>query len=114
VQRLCNLNYETEVAFVAVYGPREHNLIVGQSCYFVNLSTNLAETAFMVDPDWQGSGLGTALQLRMAEHARARGLRGFEAEILPQNDRMVALARKASNMVSVTREEDSLHMTMLF
>lgn len=114
VQRLCNLNYETEVAFVAVHGPREHNRIVGQACYFVNPSTNLGESAFMVDPAWQGYGLGTALQIRMAEHARARGLRGFVAEILPQNDRMVALARKASNQVSVHREEDSLHMTMLF
>ena len=46
--------------------------IVGQSCYFVDPSTNLAETAFMVHPDWQGTGLGAALQRRMAEHARGQ------------------------------------------
>ncbi|MBI4911169.1 MAG: GNAT family N-acetyltransferase [Acidobacteria bacterium] len=114
VQRLCNLNYETEVAFVAVHGPREFSQIVGHACYFVNPSTNIAETGFMVAPEWQEQGLGSALQLRMAEHARARGLRGFEAEILPQNDKMVALARKASHQVSVHREEDSMRMVMLF
>jgi len=114
VARLCNLNYETEVAFVAVEGPRENERVIGQSCYFVNPSTNLAESAFMVDPGWQGTGLGTALQKRIAEHGRARGLRGFIAEILPENTKMLALARNCSDNIHVERDEDSIHVTMLF
>ena len=114
VARLCNLNYETEVAFVAVEGPRENEQVVAQSCYFINPSTNLAETAFMVDPAWQGTGLGSALQRRMAEHARARGLRGFIAEVLPENSKMLALARGFSNNIHVERDEDTVHVTMLF
>jgi RimJ/RimL family protein N-acetyltransferase len=114
VQRLCNLNYETEVAFVAVEGPRENEKVIGQSCYFINPSTNLAETAFMVDPAWQGTGLGTALQKRIAEHGRARGLRGFIAEILPGNSKMLALARNCSDNIQVERDEDTVHVTMLF
>jgi len=66
VQRLCNMNFETEVAFVACTGPREQAQIVAQACYFIDPSTNLAETAFMVHPGWQGSGLGSALQRRHA------------------------------------------------
>lgn len=62
---------------MAVTGPREHEVIVGQSCYFINPSTNLAETAFLIDPAWQGSGLGSAMQSRMKEDAMARSLRGF-------------------------------------
>ena len=114
VQRLCNLNYETEVAFVAVEGPRENEKVIAQSCYFINPSTNLAETAFMVDPAWQGTGLGSALQKRMAEHARARGLRGFVAEVLPENSKMLALARGFSQNIHVERDEDTVHVTMLF
>jgi len=114
IERLCNMNYETEVAFVAVEGPRENERVVAQSCYFVNPSTNLAETAFMVDPGWQGTGLGSALQRRMAEHARARGLRGFIAEVLPENSRMLALARGFSDNIRVERDEDTVHVTMLF
>lgn len=114
VQRLCNLNYETEVAFVAVEGPRENERVIGQSCYFINPSTNLAETAFMVDPAWQGTGLGTALQRRLADHGRARGLRGFVAEILTGNSKMLALARGCSDNIHVEREEDTVHVTMLF
>ena len=87
---------------------------MGQCCYFVNLTTNLAETAFLVDPAWQGTGLGSALQQRMVEHAKARGLRGFNAEILPENGKMIALARKGSDKISVEKDEDTVHVTMLF
>ena len=114
IQRLCNLNYETEVAFVAVEGPRENEKVIGQGCYFINPSTNLAETGFMVDPAWQGTGLGTALQRRLAEHGRARGLRGFVAEILRENAKMLALARGLSENIQVVRDEDSVHVTALF
>jgi acyl-CoA hydrolase/GNAT superfamily N-acetyltransferase len=114
VQRLCNYNYETEVGFVAVTGPREQEVIVGQCCYFVNPSTNLAETAFVVDPAWQGSGLGVAMQQRLVEHAQARGLRGFVAEVLRENTKMIALARRATDKITVEREDDTVHVTMLF
>lgn len=114
IQRLCNFNYENEVGFVAVTGSRECETIVGQACYFVTPSTNLAETAFLIDPAWQGSGLGSALQQRMAEHAKARGLRGFVAEILSENKKMIALAKRCSENVTVERDEDTVHVTTMF
>lgn len=114
IQRLCNYSYENEVGFVAVTGPREQEVIVGQSCYFVNQSSNLAETAFLIDPEWQGNGLGGAMQRRMTEHAKARGLRGFVAEVLPENAKMLALARNCSESIIVDRNESTMHVTMLF
>ena len=113
VQRLCNLNFENEVAFVAVSGTRENPQIVAQSCYFIDPSTNLAETAFMVHPDWQGCGLGGALQSRMAEHARGRGVLGFVAEILAGNDAMIRLAR-AGAKVSVENMHGTVRVTTRF
>ena len=46
----------------------------------------------MVAPEWQGQGLGTALQDRLQDYAMRRGVRGFVAEILPRNARMLRLA----------------------
>lgn len=117
VQRLCNVNFDNEVAFVAAFGERENPQIVGQACYFVDPGTNLAETAFMVHPQWQGSGLGTALQRRMAEHARRRGVRGFVAEILADNEKMIRLARAgaaADGNVSVEHAGSTVRVTTLF
>jgi RimJ/RimL family protein N-acetyltransferase len=114
VERLCNVNYENEVAFVATTGGREAEEIVAQSCYFINPTSNLADTAYMVHPEWQGSGLGSALQSCMMEHAKKRGLRGFEADILPGNTRMMRLARSGSPNVRVTQEDGAVHVTILF
>ena len=114
VQKLCNLDYKLSVAFVAVKGERENETVIGHATYFVNPSTNLAETAFMVSNQWQGSGLGGVMQRRLMDHAKARGIRGFEAEILPENSKMIRLARSCCDNVTVQRDEDSVHITMHF
>jgi acyl-CoA hydrolase/RimJ/RimL family protein N-acetyltransferase len=113
-QRLCNVNQESNVAFVAVSGTRENERIVGASCYFLDHSTNLAEVAYMISPDLQSSGLGTALQNHMIDHAKRCGIRGFVAEILAHNNKMAALARKSCSNVTTVREGDEMTCTMLF
>jgi RimJ/RimL family protein N-acetyltransferase len=114
LQTLCNVNHETEVAFLAVTAPRESEVVVGSACYFLNSTTNLAEIAFMVAPEWQGQGVGTALQGCLQEYAIGRGVRGFVAEMLPHNARMLRLATHAPGTISTTRDEDSVHVTILF
>jgi acyl-CoA hydrolase/RimJ/RimL family protein N-acetyltransferase len=114
LQTLCNVNHETEVAFLGVTGPRESEEVVGSACYFLSPTTNLAEVAFMVAPEWQGAGLGTALQARLQEYALVRGVRGFVAEILPRNANMLRLAARGPGTVTTARDEDAVHVTILF
>jgi acyl-CoA hydrolase/GNAT superfamily N-acetyltransferase len=114
VQRLCNLNLETEVAFVASSGTREHPQVVAHACYFVDSATRIAETAFMVHPQWQGKGLGAALQQRLLEHARERGVQGFMAEILCTNEKMIRLARASSGSVNVVPDGSVVRVTAMF
>jgi acyl-CoA hydrolase/RimJ/RimL family protein N-acetyltransferase len=114
LQTLCNVNHDTEVAFLAVTGPRENEEVVGSGCYFLSPTTNLAEVAFMVSPEWQGVGLGTALQVRLQEYAMSRGVRGFVSEILPSNASMRRLAARASGTVTTSSDEGSVHVTVLF
>jgi RimJ/RimL family protein N-acetyltransferase len=114
LQTLCNVNHDTEVAFLGVTGPRESEEVVGSACYFLSPTTNLAEVAFMVSPEWQGAGLGTALQARLQEYAMSRGVRGFVAEILPRNANMLRLAARASGTMTTSHDEDGVHVTTLF
>jgi len=114
LQMLCNVNHETQVAFLAVTGPRENEMVVGSACYFLNPTTNLAEVGYMVAPEWQGAGLGTALQARLQEYAVSRGVRGFVAEILPNNTRMLRLATRLPGTVTTSRDEYSTQVTILF
>ncbi len=48
-----------------------------------------AEAAVVVDDDWQGRGLGTALAGDLAHRAREEGIERFEATLLAGNDRML-------------------------
>src|SRR5262249_43082287 len=107
-------NHETEVAFLAVTGPRENEEVIGSACYFLSPTTNLAEVAFMVAPEFQGVGLGTALQARLQEHAMSRGVRGFVSEILPGNTSMLRLAANAQGTMTTSRDENAVHVTVLF
>jgi acyl-CoA hydrolase/RimJ/RimL family protein N-acetyltransferase len=114
LQTLCNVNHETEVAFLAVTGPRENERIIGSACYWLNPTTNLAEVAFMVAPEFQGAGLGTALQACLQEYAMRRGVRGFVFEILPRNSSMLRLAARAQGTITTSRDNDIVHVTVLF
>ena len=68
----------------------------------------------MVAPEFQGVGLGTALQARLQEYAMSRGVRGFVSEILPGNTSMLRLAASAQGTMTASRDEDAVHMTVLF
>ena len=114
VQRLCNVNWETEVALVAVTGSREDPKVVAHALYVLDPSTNLAETAFIVHPDWQGSGLGAQLQQHLAAHAKAAGVLGFVAEILPSNSHMIRLAQQGASQVSTEQMDGTVRVTALF
>ena len=113
-EHLCNVDYENEMAFVAIAGERENECPVGSSCYSVDPSTNMAEVAYMIRPEWQGMGLGKALQQRTEEYAKSRGIRGFTADILEENKKMLNLINKSGK---VTMEQGGLgeyRVTVLF
>ncbi|MCE5266252.1 MAG: GNAT family N-acetyltransferase [Deltaproteobacteria bacterium] len=113
-QFMCNVNYETDMAFLAVAGTRENEKIVGSSCYVGNLSTNTAEIAYMIRSEWQCMGIGRALQERMKEYAKSRGIRGFTGEILAGNTKMIKLAKSACDNVSLKSQGEYFEFTILF
>jgi RimJ/RimL family protein N-acetyltransferase len=113
-QHLCNVDYESEMAFVAIVGEQEKECVIGNACYYMDPPENMAEVAYMVHPEWQGSGLGKALQERMVEYGRARGLRGFTAGVLVRNKKMMDLIYKSGCEVSTKTANDVYEITMLF
>jgi acyl-CoA hydrolase/GNAT superfamily N-acetyltransferase len=113
-QHLCSVDYEDEMAFAAVIGARERERIVAASCYYLNPATGLADVGYMVDPGWQGAGLGMLLQARMIEYARARGIRGFSADVLVANEPMLRVFRRAGLELKLRRDEDMYDVQLLF
>jgi acyl-CoA hydrolase/RimJ/RimL family protein N-acetyltransferase len=113
-QYLCSVDYEQEMAFAAVVGPSERERIVAASSYYLSPATGLAEVAYMVHPEWQGAGLGGLLHARMLEYARERGVRGFRADVLMGNSRMMRVFERAGHRMRVRTSGGVEEVTMLF
>jgi len=114
IQRLCNPDYKLTVAYVAIDGDREGSHIVGHGAYFLSPGNNVAETAFMVSAAWQRVGLGSEIQRCLVAHAKGNGVGGFQAEILPSNASMIQLAKNCTEKVTMVRDSDLCHVTMMF
>jgi RimJ/RimL family protein N-acetyltransferase len=113
-QHLCSVDYEEEMAFVAVVGPPEHERIVAASCYYLSPATHLAEVAYMVDPDWQGVGLGGILHAGLVAYAREHGARGLTADMLQGNSRMMRVFERGDHSLRVRTDAGVKELTMLF
>jgi RimJ/RimL family protein N-acetyltransferase len=113
-QHLCSVSYEEEMAFAAVVGPREEERIVAASCYYLDPATGLADVAYLVDPEWQGSGLGTILHERTVEYARGHGVRGFTADVLLSNAAMLRVFQRGDHELTSSVSGGNYEVTMIF
>jgi RimJ/RimL family protein N-acetyltransferase len=112
-QDLCSVDYDRDMAFAAVVGPPEHECVVATSCYLAD-SRGFAEVAYMVDPEWQGAGLGTILHADLVDYAKRHGARGLRADVLAGNDRMMRVFEHGRHSLSVDTDAGVSELTMLF
>jgi GNAT superfamily N-acetyltransferase len=114
MQKLVDLDYENNMAVLAVRTSKAGEEILGMARYDVDPATRLADIAFVVRDEWQGKGLGTVLMRRMSEIARARGLGGFTADVLESNKPMLLIFHKSGLDVRSERDNGAIRLTMAF
>jgi acyl-CoA hydrolase/RimJ/RimL family protein N-acetyltransferase len=113
-QHLCSVDYDEEMAFAAVVGRPTQERIVAASCYYLSPATGLAEVAYMVDPDWQGVGLGGILHEGLVAYAREHGARGLSADVLLGNGRMMRVFKRGDYSLRTQTEGGVQEVTMRF
>lgn len=91
VQQLTNIDYQQNLAIVGVVpGPSGEEIVaIGQ--YFLDPKTQTAEVAFIVQDDWQAKGMGTLLLAYLSEIAHHRGVKRFDAKVMPENKPMLSV-----------------------
>ncbi len=67
-----------------------------------------------VHPEWQGCGLGSILQQRLFEYARSKGLRGFTADVMAENKKMLGLIEKSGCQITKSLSSGVYEVKMLF
>ena len=110
LEHFTNIDFHDRVALVV----EERGEFIAWASYERWRGRNDAEVAFMVAPEFQAAGLGTALQARLQEYAMSRNVRGFVFEILSHNKKMLRLAAHARGTITTSRDEDVVHVTTLF
>jgi acyl-CoA hydrolase/GNAT superfamily N-acetyltransferase len=114
-EHLCSVSYDREMAFAAVIGDEEsHERIIATSSYYVDGDTGLADVGYMVSPDFQGQGLGTAIHARTVEYAKANGVRGFTADILDSNPAMLHVFQNGSGYMNSHLSQGRYEVELLF
>ncbi len=93
-QDLVNLDYSQQMALVATTGPVGREQIVGVGRYSLGDPTGLAEVAYTVHDQYQGTGLGTVMQDHLTAYAKKKGVPGFWAVSFGSNKAMLAVFGK--------------------
>jgi len=110
LQRWVNVDYTHEMALGGFVQDGEVERLVGMGHYIVDPATGLGEIDFMVQDAYQNRGVGTLLLQHLMKVARARGLKGFTADVLAQNTRMLHLLHKSGREMKSTLEERVYHL----
>jgi acetyl coenzyme A synthetase (ADP forming)-like protein len=86
VKALATVDYDNEFALV---GESQRGIVALAGFYRSPSSPERAEVAFAISDHFQGRGIGTRMLERLADIARTRGVRTFNAYVLGENRRMM-------------------------
>lgn len=95
-RRFANLDYQTQMAFVAICEEDGESIVVGVARYALLDPTqpDLAESAVVVSDQYHNRGIGSLLLERLVHYARMRGIRYLRGVILLENQVMVNMINK--------------------
>jgi len=91
--RFTQIDYDREMAFVAIDASGEEEEIRGVARYTRMPDGTSCEFGIVTEDAWQGRGLGHALMTALEETARSRGLTEIIGYVLKENDDMGKLMR---------------------
>ncbi len=108
------IDYVNDLTIVAAVGEMGFEKIIAVGEYLLNPVLNMAEVAYSVSKEWQGTGIARALQNKLAEAAQSNGIKGLIAYTSPSNRGMIQLFLKLPYKISKAYEDDMLIMSCLF
>lgn len=111
--RFTQIDYDREMALIAVAAKDGRAEEVAVTRYFTNPDGASCEFAIVVDDEWQKYGLGRYLMSQLIEIARSRGLATMSGDILAANQGMLALAASLGFAIGEVPEEAGLKRATL-
>lgn len=104
--RLTQIDYDREMAFVALTDIDGNEVEIGVARYAMNPDGESCEFAIVVADEWQGKGLARRLMGVIIDTARVRGVKYMNGDFLAENRRMIQFVA-ALGFVLTPHPEDS-------
>ncbi|WP_368893558.1 bifunctional acetate--CoA ligase family protein/GNAT family N-acetyltransferase [Kluyvera ascorbata] len=109
---MTQIDYDREMAFVAVHGSGDETEILGVTRAISDPDNIDAEFAVLVRSDLKGLGLGGRLLDKLINYTRAHGLLRLNGITMPNNRGMIALARKLGFDVDIQLEDGIVGLSL--
>ena len=94
IVRFTQIDYDREMAFVAVTEDENLPSELGVGRYLMNPDGNSVEFALVVADDSHCLGIGTRIMKALMQSAKSKGMSFFEGEVLVVNKPMLSLVKK--------------------
>jgi acetyltransferase len=109
---MTQIDYDREMAFVAVHTTASGTEILGVTRAISDPDNIDAEFAVLVRSDLKGLGLGRRLLEKLINYTREHGLERLNGITMPNNQGMIALARKLGFDVDIQLEDGIVGLTL--
>lgn len=114
LEQYINVTEEDGLSLVVTIGPRENRKIIAEARYMINPGDPYPDAAFMVDENYRGRGIASALLHYLIEIAKERGIRGFSAEVLTSNRSMMKVFERLPYVLQKTAEHSMMFLKFNF
>ncbi len=91
MQEYVNIDYSRVMSVVALTGEPDQETIIAEARFAKDEQSSYGDLAFVVDEKYHGRGIATALYEMLIRLAKERGLKGFTAEVLQANKKMMKI-----------------------
>jgi len=110
--RLTQIDYDRQVALVALMGEDQEEKIIGVSRIIGYFDGSQAEFAVTICDDWQGQGIGAALLAQCLAADRNQGMKQIMGFVLAENIQMLKLGKKLGFKIKRVEESSEFELTI--
>ena len=115
IQEYVNIDYRYSLSLIGCVDHPDYDRIIAEARFDrLSLKTPYAELSFMVDEQYQNTGIGTCLCETLTQLAKERQLIGFTADLLIKNKKMRRVFEKMGWTIKSRRSGRIERLTMDF
>jgi RimJ/RimL family protein N-acetyltransferase len=113
LEQLTDVDFNNVVALVVTKATESGEVLIGGGRYATDDSASgAAEIAFVTDGTHRGLGIASLTLKHLVRIGRAAGLSRFDAEVLAENQPMLAVFRRSGLPLNIVRDGATLHLTL--